>query len=547
MIKNIFLKGVVATTALVISSQAVAQTYQQAYDSISDKALHKHVKVLSSDQFGGRLPTTDGEKKTLDYLISHFKQAGWQGANNGSFLQPVELSEISASSDMSLVVTGNEQTQEFAYVDEMVLATSRVSTLEKLENSDIVFVGYGINAPEYDWNDYADIDVKGKTVLMLVNDPGFETQNPDLFTGSAMTYYGRWTYKYEEASRQGAAGAIIIHETAPASYPWSVVTNGWTGPQYGLFAEDGNKGRVNVEGWVTKDTTEKLFKQAGLDFSTYKEKAIKGPISKSLGLKANATVKSTIKNSTSNNFVATLAGSKTPDEHVLLTGHWDHIGTDDSLSGDKIYNGAHDNATGIGGIIEIAKALGRLDQTPERSVTVVATTAEEQGLLGSKFYAENPLYPLNKTVAVFNLDSLNILGQTTDFTVRGKGKSQVEDYLERAVKTQNRVLAPGTNPAAGSYYRSDHFNFAKVGVPAVFAGGGVDPINEEVAAYREKMLPEMRRCYHQLCDEYNPQWNFAGAIADLQVHFDAIFHLANSTDWPKWSATSEFQRQLHVK
>ena len=531
-----------ATLGISLSFTCLGKTFEQAYQDISAEKLHQHVKTLSSDNFGGRLPTSDGEQKTLDYLTKEFTKAGFKPAVNGSFLQPVELTEITADSDMSLTVKGNGLTTSFTYVTEMVLGTSRVSKSESIKDSEIVFVGYGINAPEHNWNDYKGLDVKGKTVVILVNDPGFESDNPDLFTGTTMTYYGRWTYKYEEASRQGAAAAIIVHETAPASYGWSVVTNGWTGPQYGLYAEDGNKDRVQLEGWLTAESADKLFAQAGLSFKEYKQKAMKAPINKSLGLGATAKVTSIIKRSTSYNFVATLPGSKTPDEHVLLTGHWDHIGTNEALEGDKIYNGAHDNATGIGGIIEIANAFSSLDKAPQRSITVIATTAEEQGLLGSKYYAEHPIYPLNKTVAVLNLDSLNILGSTTDMIVKGKGKSEIELYLKKAANKQDRVLVKENNPAAGSYYRSDHFNFAKVGVPALYAGGGGDPINEQMAAYRAEMLPNMKKCYHQVCDEYNPNWNFSGAIEDLQVTFDTIHQIADSEDWPKWLKASEFQR-----
>ncbi|WNC67170.1 M28 family metallopeptidase [Thalassotalea nanhaiensis] len=528
---------------VTVSSAVSAESFTQAYHNISADKLHEHVKVIASDEFEGRLPTTNGEKKVLDYLTTQFKKNGWQPGNNGSFLQPVELSEITAGDDTTLSINGKGKTNKLTYLTEMVLGTSRVSELETITDSEIVFVGYGINAPEYKWNDYEGIDVKGKTVVMLVNDPGFASEIPSLFTGSAMTYYGRWTYKYEEASRQGAAAAIIIHETAPASYGWSVVKNGWSGPQYKLFAEDGNKSRVQIEGWLTTESTKELFTQAGLDFNTYKNKAMLGPINKSLGLTATASVKSTIKRSTSHNFIATLPGSETPEEQLLLTGHWDHMGSDDSLKGDKVYNGAHDNATGIAGIIEIARALGSLDKAPKRSVTVIATTAEEQGLLGSKFYAENPIYPLDKTVGVLNLDSLNILGKTKDLVVNGLGKSEMENYLKVAAKKQDRVLVKETNPAAGSYYRSDHFNFAKVGVPALYAGGGGKPVDAKTAEYRKKTLPEMRRCYHQLCDEYNPQWDFSGARQDLQVTFDVLYQIADSKDWPQWSKSSEFQRK----
>ena len=537
-----FALAITATALSLATFSSNAKTFEQAYDNISEKRLHQHIKTISSDEFEGRLPTSAGEKKILDYLTKEFTQAGFKPGNNGSFLQPVELTEITPGDNTVLTIAGNGKTKNLTYVKDMVLGTSRVSELEAIKDSEIVFVGYGINAPEYKWNDYEGIDVKGKTVVMLVNDPGFESQIPSLFTGTAMTYYGRWTYKYEEASRQGAAAAIIVHETKPASYGWSVVTNGWTGPQYALYREDGNKDRVQLEGWLTLESTKDLFAQAGLDFKTYKRKAMQGPINKSLGLKATAAVESKIKRSTSYNFVATLEGSETKDEHVLLTGHWDHMGMDDALADDKIYNGAHDNATGIAGIIELAYALGSLDEAPKRSVTVIATTAEEQGLLGSKYYAQNPIYPLDKSVAAFNMDSLNILGQTQDLAVKGKGKSTIEDFLEVAAKKQNRNLVTEPNPSAGSYYRSDHFNFAKVGVPALYIGGGAIPLNDDVAAYKAKVQPEVRRCYHQVCDEYNPNWDLKGAIDDVRVIFDTMFQIADSDEWPQWSKTSEFQR-----
>ncbi|WOH38687.1 M28 family metallopeptidase [Thalassotalea fonticola] len=527
---------------VTLTSTVGAKTFEQAYHEISADKLHEHVKIIASDEFEGRLPTTNGEKKVLDYLTTQFKNNGWKPGNNGSYLQAVELSEITAGDDTNLTIKGKGKTNKLNYLTEMVLGTSRVSELETITDSEIVFVGYGINAPEYKWNDYEGIDVKGKTVVMLVNDPGFASEIPSLFTGSAMTYYGRWTYKYEEASRQGAAAAIIVHETAPASYGWSVVKNGWSGPQYKLYAEDGNKSRVQIEGWLTTQSTHELFAQAGLEFNTYKNKAMLGPINKSLGLTATASVKSTIKRSTSHNFIATLPGSVTPEEHLLLTGHWDHMGSDDSLKGDKVYNGAHDNATGIAGIIEISRAVASLDTAPKRSITVIATTAEEQGLLGSKYYAENPIFPLAKTVGVLNLDSLNILGKTKDLVVNGLGKSEMENYLKVAAKKQNRILVKETNPAAGSYYRSDHFNFAKVGVPALYAGGGGKPVDAKTAEYRKKTLPIMRSCYHQLCDEYNPDWDFSGARQDLQVTFDVLYQVADSKDWPQWSKSSEFQR-----
>lgn len=534
-----FVKSFAVFSALMSTPSFADNDMAKAYQSINDKDLATHVKEIASDKYMGRLPTGPGEPLLLDYLTKNFKQFGFQPGNGDSFLQPVELVEIIANEDQVLTL-GKKQYQ---YRKDMVMGTSRTSELEKLTNSELVFVGYGINAPEYGWNDYKDVDMKGKTAVILVNDPGFESGDDKKFQGTTMTYYGRWTYKYEEASRQGAAGAIIIHETAPASYGWTVVENSWTGPQYGLWKDDGNKGRIAVEGWIQQNVAVDLFKQAGLDFAKYKKQAIKQPTSVSLGgLKASVEVRSKVKKSISNNFIATLPGAKTPDQHIIYTAHWDHIGYDESKKGDKIYNGAHDNATGIAGLIELGQAFSLLQKRPDRSITILAVTAEEQGLLGSKYYAENPIIPLDKTVANLNMDSLNVLGKVKEIMVRGLGKSELDDYLARAAEKQNRTVLPGDNPSAGYYYRSDHFNFAKVGVPALYAGHGKTPIDDKTAKYRKKMKLVVRGCYHQPCDEYRRNWDLTGAQQDVQLYFDIGYNLSNNTDWPKWSKSSEFQR-----
>ena len=536
MLKKHILSLVAATA---FSSTVMADNYQQAYDSISDVDMAEHIKEIASDKYMGRLPTGPGEKLMMDYLTKHFSEYGFKPGNGDSFFQPVDLVEITGNEDQVLTIGG----KDYQYRKDMVTGTSRSSKLEKLDNSELVFVGYGINAPEYNWNDYEGIDMKGKTAVILVNDPGFESGNDELFQGKTMTYYGRWTYKYEEASRQGAAGAIIIHETAPASYGWTVVENSWTGPQYGLWKADGNKNRVAVEGWIQRHIAKELFTKAGLNFDRLKKQAMNKPTAVKLGdLTASVTVESQIKKSTSNNFIATLPGTENPDEHIIYTGHWDHIGYDENKKVDKIYNGAHDNATGISGLLELGQAFSELKQRPKRSITVLAVTAEEQGLLGSKFYAENPVIPLNKTVANINMDALNVLGKTKDVGVRGFGKSSLDNNLAIAAEKQNRVLAAGGNPSAGYYYRSDHFNFAKVGVPALYAGGGSEPVDEKTARYRKKMSLIVRGCYHQPCDEYRKNWNLQGAQQDVQLFFDVAYQLANSTEWPTWSKTSEFQR-----
>ena len=533
------LVGCVATTSDDSSPVSSSQDISASYDSINTAQLIEHVKVLSSDEFGGRAPSSEGEKLTLAYLTEQFKALGFQPGNGDSFLQEVPLVSIEASTDMSLVIGGKSYQQG----TDMVMGSARISELEQLKNSELVFVGYGVNAPEYNWNDYKDLDVKGKTVVILVNDPGFATQDPELFTGNAMTYYGRWTYKYEEASRQGAEGAIIIHETAPASYGWSVVKNSWTGPQFSFPREDLNKGRVAVEGWINSDVATELFAKAGLDFTEMKERAAQGSFNIDMGdLDASITVKNTIKNSISYNFIATLPGQESADEHILYSAHWDHLGTDLTKKGDQIYNGARDNATGTAALIEVAEAIAKLPNPLDRSVTFLAVTAEEQGLLGSKFYAANPIIPAAKTVANINTDALNVNGRSADVAVYGLGQSELDNFLTKAAAKQNRVISGDPRPAAGIYYRSDHFAFANVGIPALYAKGGAVPAAQATADLRAKLDPFLAKCYHGLCDQYSDDWDLKGAVEDMQLFFEIGVELSEANVWPQWSKTSEFSR-----
>ncbi|WP_409425517.1 M28 family metallopeptidase [Pseudoalteromonas sp. RW-H-Ap-1] len=523
-----------ATTS--ITSDDVAK----GYNSIKADELAKHVKVLASDEFGGRAPSSEGEKLTLDYLTKEFTALGFEPGNGDSFFQEVPLVSLEADSYMVLNIGG----KDYQYKKDMVMGSSRISAQEGIENSELVFVGYGVNAPEYNWNDYEGLDVKGKTVVMLVNDPGFATKDPALFTGDAMTYYGRWTYKYEEASRQGAAGAIIIHETAPASYPWSVVENSWSGEQFGFQKENNNMDRVAVEGWVTSDVAKELFTKAGLDFETVKTNAAKGAYHVDMGdLAATVNVKNTIKKSVSYNFIATLPGSEKPEEHVIYSAHWDHLGTDKTRKGDQIYNGAHDNATGTAGMIEVAEAFTKLGKRPDRSMTFLAVTAEEQGLLGSKYYAANPVIAANKTVANINMDSLNLLGKVKDMNVVGIGKSQMDEFLTTAAKEQGRTISGDPKPSSGGYYRSDHFAFANMGIPAMYAGGGSEAFDEETANYRKRMSLVLRGCYHQPCDRYRDEWDLSGTVQDLQLFYKVGFNISEQEQWPTWNANSEFQRK----
>ncbi|MEI8645531.1 M28 family metallopeptidase [Pseudoalteromonas sp. Hal040] len=522
------------------STSITSSDVEKAYQSINAEQLAEHIKVLASDEFGGRAPSSKGEELTLAYLTEQFKALGFEPGNGDSFLQEVPLVSLEADSNMVLSIGG----KDYQYKKDMVMGSSRISAKHSIKDSELVFVGYGVNAPEYNWNDYEGLDVKGKTVVMLVNDPGFATKNPDLFTGDAMTYYGRWTYKYEEASRQGAAGAIIIHETAPASYPWSVVENSWSGEQFGFQKENNNMDRVAVEGWVTTDVAKELFTKAGLDFDTMKANAAKGAYHVDMGdLTASVEVNNTIKKSISYNFIATLPGSEKPNEHIIYSAHWDHLGTDKTRKGDQIYNGAHDNATGTAGLIEVAEAFATLPEHPSRSMTFLAVTAEEQGLLGSKYYAAHPVIPASQTVANINMDSLNLLGKVKDISVVGIGKSEMDSLLETAAKAQGRTVSGDPKPSSGGYYRSDHFAFANMGVPAMYAGGGSEALDEETANYRKRMSLVLRGCYHQPCDRYRDEWDLSGAVQDLQLFYQVGFDISERKEWPTWNATSEFQRK----
>ncbi|WOC24720.1 M28 family metallopeptidase [Pseudoalteromonas sp. N1230-9] len=537
-----FSMTVIASAMLVgcASTSNTSNDVANAYQSINSQQLAEHIKVLASDEFGGRAPSSKGEELTLAYLTDQFKALGFQPGNGDSFLQEVPLVSLEADSNMVLTIGG----KDYQYKKDMVMGSSRISAKQSIKDSELVFVGYGVNAPEYNWNDYEGLDVEGKTVVMLVNDPGFATKNPDLFTGDAMTYYGRWTYKYEEASRQGAAGAIIIHETAPASYPWSVVENSWSGEQFGFQKENNNMDRVAVEGWVTTDVAKELFTKAGLDFDTMKENAAKGAYHVDMGdLTASVEVNNTIKKSISYNFIATLPGSEKPNEHIIYSAHWDHLGTDKTRKGDQIYNGAHDNATGTAGLIEVAEAFATLPHHPSRSMTFLAVTAEEQGLLGSKYYAANPVIPASQTVANINMDSLNLLGKVKDISVVGIGKSEMDSLLETAAKDQGRTVSGDPKPSSGGYYRSDHFAFANMGVPAMYAGGGSEALDEETANYRKRMSLVLRGCYHQPCDRYRDEWDLSGAIQDLQLFYQVGFDISEREEWPKWNTNSEFQRK----
>jgi Zn-dependent M28 family amino/carboxypeptidase len=441
-----------------------------------------------------------------------------------------------------LSVRGGGEATLFRWADDFVGGTQRVVDATGLDNSELVFVGYGIVAPEYDWNDYEGVDARGKTVVVLVNDPGFATQDTALFRGNAMTYYGRWTYKYEEAGRQGAEGILIVHETAPAAYGWDVVRNGWTGPQFMLETPDGNMSRAAVEGWVSLETARRIFAMAGRDYEALKEQAVTRDFSAvPLGVTASVSMENTILRSRSYNVLARVPGTDRADEYVVYMAHWDHLGTDTSRAGDQIFNGARDNATGTAALLEIAEAFKALSAPPSRSVLFLATTAEEQGLLGSLHYALNPVAPLNKTVAALNMDAMNFYGPTRDVLVVGYGNSELDDFAEQAAADDGRYLRPDQEPEKGFYYRSDHFPFARQGVPSLYIDPGIDHVERGEAYGREQLDRYTAERYHQPSDEYDESWDLSGMAQDLQLLFRIGYRLANSSAFPNWREGTEFR------
>jgi len=509
---------------------------------INLNTLKTVTRTLSSDAFEGRAPTTPGEEKAIPYLIDQMRRAGLKPGNNGSWTQDVPMVEITASPDMVLAIDGGRAPIRLAYKTDMTAATYRVVPRIDIRDSEMVFVGYGINAPEKGWNDYADVDVRGKTVVILINDPDYEMQGLDgPFGGRAMTYYGRWTYKFEEAARQGAAAAIIVHDTFPAAYPWGVVVSSWTGPQLELDQPDNHMDQSEAIGWMTLDAARATFAAAGQDFAALAAAAKRpGFRAVPLGLKASLSFTNTIRRQASRNVVGILPGKARPDEYVLYSAHWDHLGRCEPVDGDDICNGAVDNATGTAGLIALAQAQVRAGPA-DRSMIFLAVTAEESGLLGSRYYAEHPIYPLAQTAGGVNMDGLNVFGPTRDVVIVGGGKSELEAFLARAVRDEGRTIVPEATPEKGSFYRSDHFSFAKLGVPMVYADSGEDMVSGGIAAGRAAAEDYITNRYHKPQDEYDPNWNWAGAVQDLQIYYRIGRELAMSDLWPNWYPDAEFR------
>jgi Zn-dependent M28 family amino/carboxypeptidase len=512
-----------ASLALLLGASTPARI-PPAAEAITEAGYRASIATLASDEFEGRKPGQPGEVKTLDWLEAQFRSIG---------LKPGTLG-----------VSGPGGKADFAFGDDMVVMTRRVVAESHVEDSPIVFVGYGIVAPEFGWNDYAGIDMHGKTALILVNDPGFATKDPAIFRGGAMTYYGRWTYKYEEAMRQGAAGALIVHQTAPAAYPWEVVRNGFSGPQLSAESPDGNAKRAAIEGWVTLESARRIVALGGKDFATLEADAAKrGFRAVPLESKATVAVHNAIRRARSANVIGVLEGAKRPHEYVIYMAHWDHFGKVMAFgtTGDNIFNGAVDNATGVAGILEIAKAFVHMTPRPERSVVIMAVTAEESGLLGSAYYAANPVFPLASTAAAINIDALEPVGRTRDIEVIGYGASELEDLLKTYAATQGRVLKPDSNPEKGYFFRSDHFMLAKYGVPALYLTSGTDSLTHPpgwIKAWRDDYTANR---YHKPSDEYQADWDVAGSLEDLRLLYAVGADVANSGSWPQWYEKNEFR------
>lgn len=511
---------------------------------ITDADMVRHISILASDEFEGRAPGTPGGDKTRAYLAAEYERIGLEPIGD-SYEQAVPIVESTldpATSSFSMTING--ETRDLAYRKDVVFWTKRVEENVSFENSDLVFVGYGIVAPEYDWNDYEGVDAAGKTVVMLVNDPGFATQDPDLFNGNAMTYYGRWTYKYEEAARQGATAAIVIHDTAPAAYGWNVVETSWSGPQVDLQRDDNGASRIPAEAWISNELARDLFTAAGLDLDEQMQAALQDNFAATpmTGIAASATLNNSIARSEDANVVGVLRGSEAPDEYVLYMGHWDHLGADArTLDADKIYNGAVDNATGIAAILEIAEQFANNETRPRRSILVASVTAEESGLLGSAYFAEYPPIPLKQIVSGINIDAMLPTPPVKDMIVVGYGASELEDVLQEAAAPFARRLTPDPEAEKGYFYRSDHISLAKKGVPMLYADGGLDLVDGGVEAGEAIGNVYRARDYHQPSDEYSDDWPMEAMVDSTKILYDTGAAIANSTVWPNWYEGNEFR------
>lgn len=539
----------VTNSPLNVSENPLVTNYSElhiadAASVIDEAGFMQHLTVLASDEFEGRAPATPGGRKTVEYLEREFKKLGLEPAFNGSYRQAVPLMALNVNNNPPLTLTHDDGSRdELAYKKQSVVFTSRTADVSIIAQSELVFVGYGVVAPEYGWNDYAGIDMTGKTAVILVNDPGYRSPESDLFKGQTMTYYGRWTYKFEEAARQGASGAIIIHEDGAAGYPWEVVSGSWSGPQYNLYSADDDEHTLAVESWITQTAAKRLFSKNKLSYQDMVVNAGKpGFTPQPLNSSASTRLEVSYEQSDSYNVGAVIKGRERADELFIYTAHWDHLGIKKVADGeDAIFNGAQDNATGTAALLEMAQAFKALPTAPQRSVMFLAVTAEESGLLGSKQYAETPAFPMHKTVAGINIDAMSTAGATDDIIVVGFGNSEMDDYLQAAAKPQGRTLVAESAPEKGYFYRSDHFNLAKKGVPMLYAESGLSVRGQPAGYGKAEAERYLKERYHKATDEVHAEWNNGGIMQDLNAHFRIGITISNSHDWPQWSEGNEFK------
>jgi Zn-dependent M28 family amino/carboxypeptidase len=521
-----------------------------ALASFSGDRILNHIRILSSDEFEGRGPGSKGEQLTIKYVVGQFRSAGLEPGNlDGTYLQSVPLVGITPDSGMKLSLMGHGRTLEPKFQDEFVAWSKRVTEISAID-ADMIFVGYGVQAPEFQWDDFKDADIKGKLLLVLVNDPPVPDPadpsklDPKIFGGAAMTYYGRWTYKFEKAAQMGAAGCVIIHQTDRAGYPWEVVRNSWSGTQFDLAAPDKNMRRLAVESWITTDFATKLFRAAGQDLDKLIQAAARRDFKPvPLGIHAKLTIHNALHTIDSHNVIAKLTGSD-PDlknTYVIYTAHWDHFGIGPEVNGDKIYHGAVDNATGTAALLEMARAYKALPMSPRRTILFLSVTAEEQGLLGSQYYAEHPLYPLARTALDINMDGMNVSGRTRDIVQIGRGVSTLDDVVEAVTKEQGRAVKFDPEPEKGLYYRSDHFEFAKNGVPAFDPEAGVEFIGKPEGWGLEARRKFTAERYHKPADKIQPDWDLSGAVQDSQLYFLVGYRVANDPHMPEWKPGAEFK------
>jgi Zn-dependent M28 family amino/carboxypeptidase len=530
---------------LITTAMSCSQAHQEEIKNeipFNRDSLTRHIMVLASDSFEGRKPFSPGETKTVQYMENAFRSLGLAPGNGDSYLQDVPMVQITLSADSVMKFNSSKGNFTLQKLKDYVISTQNTDSLITLDKDELIFAGYGVVAPEYHWNDYAGINVKGKVVIVMVNDPGFGTADSSLFKGREMTYYGRWTYKFEEASRQGAKACLIIHNTEAAAYPFSVVQNSWGSSNLYLDARGSREFHTALQGWISADATKKILAAAGKDSSLLVSANTRGFKAVSLKETVSTKVRVQATYNISHNVIAKINGIKRPTEVIIYTAHWDHLGIGKpDAKGDSIYNGALDNASGSAALLEMARAFQNLPEKPERTVIFLSVTGEEQGLLGSEFYARHPLYPLKTTVANLNMDVVNPHEKTKDVVVTGKGQNELEDYVTDAVKIQGRYITPESHPEGGHFFRSDHFSFAKVGVPALDLSSGTDVVGKG-KEYGQKLKQDYTtNHYHTPSDEFDSSWTFAGGMEDMDLLFIIGKRLAFETSWPKWKSGSEFR------